>query len=123
VHHLTVTTYYLQHPTGYGLEILASWRSIAADALNGRATHRDLQQRMGRQFAGARRVRDARARVPPDWPTRWPMTVADVLSPLAPLPSPELYVERASAWAAATAAALDAAQGSSDVPARGRNGS
>lgn len=108
VHHLTVACYFLQHPTGYGREVLDAWRALVADALDGRATPRELRQRSGRRFAGARRVRDPAATLPPDWPAAWPMTVADVLTPAEPPPSNEEYTRRALAWAAAVRRTLGA---------------
>lgn len=107
VHHLTVASYFLQHPLGYGTEILAAWRAVLADTLDGRASPSELQRRHARQFRGARRVRDPDAAVPPYWPRSWSITVRDVLNPLEPLPGAEDYIARAMAWAAATRAALD----------------
>lgn len=100
VHHLTVPCYFLQHPTGYGRDVLDAWRELIADALDGRATPRALRQRTGRRFAGSRRVRDPDAGVPSDWPAAWTMTVVDVLNPLEPLPDEDEYIRRAMAWAA-----------------------
>lgn len=107
VHHLTVTCYSLQHPHGYGHDVLAAWHALLADALDGRTTIAALRKRMGAQFAGAKRVRDASAMLPPDWPRVWSMTVADVLDAREALPSEEEYVARAERWAAAVRHALD----------------
>lgn len=111
VHHITVATYFLQHPAGYGGEVLTAWRRLIAAALAGAATTRELQRRVGRQFAGERRVRDGGTEIPAGWPRSWPVTVADVLTPLASLPSDDEYVARARAWAASAAETLDAALG------------
>ena len=107
VHHLTVASYFLQHPTGYSADILDAWRLLIADALDGRATPRELMRRHGRQFAGSRRVRSEQATIPRGWPTAWPTTVCSVFNPLDELPSADVYIERARAWAQATRACLD----------------
>lgn len=107
VHHLTVPTFFLQHPTDYTSEALASWRTLLADALDGRASARELQRRHGVQFSGAHRVRMPGVGIPKDWPRSWPITVSGVINPLEPLPASDVYVERARAWAAATRATLD----------------
>ena len=107
VHHLTVACFYLQHPRGYRHEVLAAWRSLLADALDDATPIPTLRQRMGRQFTGAKRVRDALAAVPPGWPASWPMTVVDVLDPREPLPSEEEYVARARQWADSVRRMLD----------------
>jgi hypothetical protein len=108
VHHLTVATYFLQHPTGYSAEARASWAALLDDALAGRVRVGDLRRRQGRQFAGARRVREPGAPMPADWPRRWPMTVRDVFDPREPLPAPAAYIARAKEWASATSATLAA---------------
>lgn len=109
VHHLTVPSYFLQHPAGYSMEILGEWRVMLAEILDGRSTARELQARAGRRFAGARRVRDAHAQPPAWWPRAWPMSVHDVLRPDEQLPTVGEYVARARSWASATRTALDAA--------------
>ena len=111
VHHLTVAAYFLQHPIGYAPDILDAWHALLADALDGRATPRELMRRHGRQFAGSRRVRTAEATTPPHWPASWPSTVCSVLNPLEELPTPDVYIERARAWACETRATLDALRG------------
>ena len=111
VHHLTVACYYLQHPTGYTEEVLAMWLALIADALDGRATVRELRARSGRRFGGSRRVRDQGAKVPAWWPRQWPMTVHDVLRPSETLPSVEVYIDRGRRWAAETRKQLDQASG------------
>ena len=108
VHHLTVAAYFLQHPIGYAPDVLAAWHALLADALDGRATPRELMRRHGRQFAGSRRVRSAEAATPTIWPSSWPLTVCSVLNPLEQLPTSDVYVERARAWASETRASLDA---------------
>ena len=106
VHHLTVPTYYLQHPAGYTTEVLHLWHAMLAEILDGRATPPELLQRARRQFDGAKRVRDPGAAAPAWWPRVWPVTVQSVLKP-EETPAVGEYVARAKAWAAATRRALD----------------
>lgn len=106
VHHLTVATFFLQHPSGYGPEALASWQEMLADALDGRARPAELQRRHARHFGGARRVSQPGTLPPSDWPHLWPMTVRDVFDPLEPPPLPEVYLARAREWASVTRATL-----------------
>lgn len=101
VHHLTVASYFLQHPTGYASATLEIWRELIADAMAGRATPRELLRRAGRRFAGATRVRDPGAGVPAGWPRTWPITVDGVLRPDERPPTDE-YIARARRWATAT---------------------
>lgn len=109
VHHLTVATYFLQHPRGYGAEVLRAWRALLADALDDRVSIDELRRRHGRQFEGSTKVRSPDAEAPRDWPAAWPLHVVDVLDPREPLPAVDDYVARARSWAAATRATLDAA--------------
>lgn len=108
VHHLTVATYFLQHPRGYGAEVLGAWRALVADALDGRVRIDELRHRLGRQFDGAKKVRAPGSEAPNGWPGAWPLHVIDVLDPREPHPAVEDYVARARAWAAATRATIDA---------------
>jgi hypothetical protein len=110
VHHLTVACYSLQHPAGYARAALDSWRELIAATLDGRAAPNDLRHRLGQRFAGARRVREPGSRPPDWWPHSWTMVVRDVLGPSEPLPVVETYVERATRWARAVRADLDAVQ-------------
>lgn len=115
VHHLTVATYFLQHPRGYTDEVLRAWHATLGDALDGRATIDELRRRHTRQFAGAKKVRAGGAPPPAGWPTRWTLHVVDAFDPRAPEPTVEGYVTRARAWAAATRATLDAMRTSADA--------
>lgn len=108
VHHLTVPCYFLQHPAGYSMEILGEWRSALADILDRGTPASELQARVAKRFAGAKRVREVGARPPAWWPAVWPMSVHNVLRP-DQRPSVPEYVARARNWASATRAALDAA--------------
>lgn len=119
VHHLTVATYFLQHPRGYTAEVLRAWHALLADALDGRATIAELRRRHGRQFGGAARVRSSRPDVPAGWPADWPSHVRDVFDPRAPLPSVNDYVARAGRWAADVRATLDATFGVNAAPPPG----
>lgn len=109
VHHLTVATYYLQHPTGYSHETLAHWRETVARSLDGTATVRELRDLAGRRFAGAKRVREEGQSAPNWWPRAWPRTVQSVFTPETSLDI-DAYVIRAREWAHATRATLDAAR-------------
>ena len=106
VHHLTVASYYLQHPTGYAFDVLRAWRDVIADTLDGRASIRDLLRRASREFEGAKRAREPGAVAPAWWPRMWPLTVQSVIVPDEP-PDVQTYVTHARAWAAETRRALD----------------
>lgn len=105
VHHLTVIAYYLQHPRGYPEATLNLWREFLDDALAGRATPSQLQQRARAKFEGAKRVRDELAEVPIGWPTKWPMAVQQVIRPEESIGVDE-YVGRARTWAEAVSRRL-----------------
>ena len=107
VHHLTVATYYLQHPAGYTHEALAHWREILALSLDGTATVRDLRDLAGRRFAGSRRVREKNAAAPNWWPTGWSKTIQSVFTPDTTI-DVDTYVDRAREWGRETRATLDA---------------
>ncbi|MGE5550144.1 MAG: DUF5946 family protein [Bacteroidota bacterium] len=108
-HFFAVASYNLQHPSQFTPAILTRLRASLDDALAGRASIRDLRRRARYQADGPARV----LRRPGDvaageeqpglwnWPTRWPMTVADVCRV-----SPALYIERVRQWAAAVSATL-----------------
>ena len=106
VHHLTVATYYLQHPRGYTFDVLRAWRDLLADALDGRAAPREFLRRVSRDFSGPVRVRDPEATPPQWWPRRWTMTIQSVITPDEPLEVEE-YVARARHWAAEARALLE----------------
>jgi hypothetical protein len=109
VHHLTVATYSLQHPAGYARAALDAWRSLLADSLKGTPLAM-LRDRLGKQFAGSKRVREPGATAPEGWPTEWPMRVQDVFDPAQPAPTESEYIARATAWAKATVQTLDECQ-------------
>ena len=109
VHHLTVASYYLQHPKGYSLETLEAWREVVKAPQDSRRTQRDLLDAMSARFEGAKRVRDSRASIPGWWPASWPKTVRDAFDPNAPLPEVAAYVEAARAWAESVRDCLDRA--------------
>ncbi len=112
VHHITVASYYLQHPRGYKTEVLALWRSAIADVLSGRASARDLRSRASAEFDGPTRVKDPLAVLPTGWPKSWPMVIRDVYDPRARLPDMTAYIDRAKTWAATVIGRLE-----SEVPA------
>ena len=105
VHHLTVATYYLQHPAGYTHETLGFWREIVAKALTG-VSIRELRELSGKRFEGSKRAREPGAVPPAWWPSTWPVAIQTVFVPGA---SPEVddYVHRAREWAKATVRTLD----------------
>jgi len=107
VHHLTVATYYLQHPAGYTYEALTHWRELVGKALNG-ARIRELRELSGRRFQGAKRVREPGSTPPAWWPAAWPVTIQDVFVPGTTV-DVDIYVQRAREWATATLATLNAA--------------
>jgi hypothetical protein len=116
VHHITVSTYYLQHPAGYRPEVLDHWREVIRKALAG-ATIRELREFSGKAFEGSKPVREPGATPPGWWPSSWPLTIQSVFVPDA-IPDVDDYVDRARQWARATLDALDAAEASSDAPRR-----
>jgi hypothetical protein len=99
VHHLTVASYYLQHPRGYSLDALAAWRQVLDDALVAKRPPSEIMKAMSARFEGATRVRDRDAARPAWWPEAWPVTIRDVFNPNGEPPTVEAYVERARAWA------------------------
>lgn len=107
VHHLTVATYYLQHPAGYTHEALAHWREIVGKALAG-ASIRELREFSGRTFEGSKRVREPGASAPAWWPADWPLAIQSVFIPGA-IPDVDDYIRQAREWARATLRTLDAA--------------
>ena len=107
VHHLTVATYYLQHPAGYTHEALTHWRELVGKALNG-ARIRELRELSGRRFEGAKRVREPGSPPPAWWPAAWPVAIQDVFVPGTTV-DVDIYVQRAREWAKATLATLNAA--------------
>jgi len=106
VHHLTVASYYLQHPRGYKPEVLEMWRSAIADSLSGRSTPRDLLRRASAKFEGATRVRNPMAVSPAGWPRTWPVASLNVYDPRVEPPDEGSYIEIARAWAASVIAHL-----------------
>ena len=119
VHHITVATYYLQHPAGYTHEALGHWREVIGRALGG-ASIRELREFSGKAFEGSKRVREPGASPPAWWPDRWPLSIQSVFVPDT-LPEVDDYVDRAREWARATLRALDAAEAAapgSDTPRR-----
>lgn len=108
-HFFAVSSYNLQHPSGFTPDALRSLRAALADVLEERATIHDILRRNRALLNGEARVR-RRADTPigaedramlDAWPTHWRMTVADVCRV-----APEAYHERARAWAAAVSASL-----------------
>src|SRR5262245_65790737 len=79
VHHLTVATYYLQHPRGYTFDVLRAWRALLADALDGRAAPREFLRRASRGFSGPVRARDPQGAAPDGCAPRWSVTVTAVI--------------------------------------------
>jgi hypothetical protein len=110
-HFFAVATYNLQHPSGFTLAALEGLRDTLADVLAGRASLEDARRRAQAGADGAARVRrrpddvrtDEEQRVLGAWPTRWPMSVADVCRA-----EPEEYAARVRAWAEGTIATLEA---------------
>jgi hypothetical protein len=109
VHHLTVAAYFLQHPRGYSRGAIDMWRIIINESLDGVSTPADFLRRARGQYAGAVRVREAGAEPPPDWPTSWPLTVADVVARDGETVDAERYTQRVRQWAESIRATLKAA--------------
>ena len=99
VHHLTVAAYFLQPPRGYSRGAIDMWRIIVDESLDGVSTPADFLQRARGQVGGGVRVREPGADPPPDWPTAWPVTVADVVAADGETPDADAYAERVRQWA------------------------
>ena len=96
VHHLTVAAYSLQHPRGYSRDAVRMWQIIIAESLDGVSTPADFLDRARAHFTDGVRVREPGAEPPPGWPTRWPMTAADVVD----APDAATHIDRVRRWAA-----------------------
>jgi hypothetical protein len=107
VHHLTVASFYLQHPRGYTAEALAMWKSLLADAISQGTKPVEFLRRARERFEGATRARDPQAVAPTGWPTEWPMSVGDVIQP-GDAPAVDDYISRAMEWARHASEALSA---------------
>lgn len=106
VHHLTVATYYLQHPRGYTADALSFWRDAVRSSLEGTTSQRQMLRRASSKFEGATRVREPTAVAPEWWPRKWPVTVQNVLQP-GEVVGVEEYLERARRWARETSGSLE----------------
>ena len=95
VHHLTVAAYSLQHPRGYSRDAIRMWQVIVAESLDGVSTPANFLERARAHFANGVRVREPGAEPPRGWPTRWPMTAADVVD----TPDAAEHVDRVRQWA------------------------
>ena len=102
VHHLTVAAYSLQHPRGYSGDAIRMWRVIIAESLDGLSTPANFLERARAHFSGGVRVREPGAEPPEGWPTRWPMTAADVVG----APDAAAHIERVRQWAASIRAVV-----------------
>ena len=118
VHHLTVATYYLQHPAGYTREALAHWREIVGKALAGgdSASIRDLRQLSSKRFEGSKRVREPGASPPAWWPAAWPLTIQSVFTPGIDI-DVDSYVHRAREWGRATITRISESESAAISPA------
>ena len=108
VHHLTVATYYLQHPRGFSRAAIRGWQAIIAESLDGTATPAEFLRRARARSDTRVKIREADAEPPDGWPRTWPMTVADVVVPPGEVPNAEGHIRRVTEWAKATRATLDA---------------
>ena len=109
VHHLTVAAYFLQHPRGYSRGAIDMWRIIVDESLDGISTAADFLDRARGQLAGGGvRVREPGAEPPPNWPTSWPMTVADVIAAEGETVDAEDHTKRVRQWAESIRATLSA---------------
>jgi len=106
VHHLTVAAYSLQHPRGYSHDAIRMWRMIVADSLDGLSSPDEFLVRARAQFSGGLRVREPGAEPPDGWPRTWPVTVADVITPLGETPDADGHIDRVRRWAASIRATL-----------------
>jgi len=108
VHHLTVATYYLQHPRGFSRAAIRGWHAIIAESLDGTATPAEFLRRARARSDTKVKIREADAEPPDGWPRTWPMTVADVVVPRGEEPNAEGHIRRVTEWAKAIRATLDA---------------
>lgn len=111
IHHVTVAAYCLQHPRGYSRGAIDMWRTIVGESLDGLSTPQDFLRRARFQMGSADvRVREPGAEPPENWPTTWPLTVADVVTPPGETPDADGHVARVRRWAQAIRLTLDGAQ-------------
>ena len=108
VHHLTVATYYLQHPRGFSRAAIRGWHAIIAESLDGTATPAEFLRRARARSDTKVKIREADAEPPDGWPRAWLMTVADVVVPRGEEPNAEGHIRRVTEWAKAIRATLDA---------------
>jgi hypothetical protein len=109
-HFLAVASYNLQHPSMFVPETLVGLRRTVADVLAGRATLDDARRRARAGARGNARVHrrtghpstERERRLIDAWPTRWPLTVADVCAGGA-----SEYDARVRSWAASVVATLE----------------
>jgi hypothetical protein len=109
-HFLAVASYNLQHPSTFVPDALEGLRRTVADVLAGRATLDDARRRARAGARGSARVHRHTGEQPAEndrrlldaWPTRWPITVADVRAA-----DPSEYAQSVRAWAASVVAALE----------------
>jgi len=110
VHHVTVAAYSLQHPRGYSRGAIDMWRTIVDESLDGISTPQDFLRRARAQIIGGDvRVREPGAEPPENWPTAWPVTVADVIAPPGETPDADGHVKRVRQWAESIRETLDSA--------------
>ena len=109
VHHLTVLSYHLQHPSLYSPEGLAGARQLLLDFLESGKTPQNVRAQNRGKLSSANR--QWKIKGTPEshasyvHPVRWTMTVADIVAG-----GPDDYCERVRAWAASILAALKSSQ-------------
>lgn len=95
VHFLTVAAYNLQHPAQFTEAALAGLREQFIAYLDQGVPIGEIRRRVGREAAGAVRVRKPEGERRPRL-RQWPVTIADVCSPDRPAGA----ADRVKAWAA-----------------------
>ncbi len=114
LHFYAVACYGLQHPDSmnHTAKALDSLRKAVADALDGRATLRDLRNRARRASDGPTRVTRRPSDPPVPWHRGpWPRTVADVCTAdtFGAYDTYDEYADRITRWARSILETLDAA--------------
>jgi hypothetical protein len=106
-HFYAVACYHLQHPSIMLPHVLYALRRSMTDAVEGRATIKELRERARSKTDGPTRVirrpGDNSPTIDPWWPTEWPLTVLDVCRVDA---DQGVYAERTKAWAQSVLKAL-----------------
>ena len=106
VHHLTVLSYYLQHPSLYSLEGLRGAQQLLVDMLERGLSPGDVRRRdRAKVDSGKRTYKIAgtpASHATYTYPVHWPLTAADVIAA-----GPAAYCDSVRAWSRSVLQALN----------------